>query len=194
MSLMTELQEMNAEQASLRLLGATITRETGSGDMSGKIVETEAYSQDDPSSHSYRGQTLRNSAMFGPAGRSYVYFTYGMHFCLNIVVGVEGRAEAVLVRAIEPMAGLNIMRQNRGLLNKQHDLTALTNGPAKLTQAMGIDLSLNKHDLSLSPLRLELKDPLLSSDITRTTRIGLSKDTDKPLRFYIKDNKWVSRP
>lgn len=170
-----------------RLLGSLLVRETPAGRIAGKIVETEAYHQRDAASHSYRGQTLRNSVMFGPAGVAYVYFTYGMHFCFNVVTGQPGEGSAVLIRALEPMEGLEIMRTNRGGRDDVGD------GPAKLCQALLIDRQLNGHDLSRPPLQLKLQPALDSSDIVQTTRIGISREQHQPWRFYIKNSPFISK-
>lgn len=170
-----------------RLLGSFLVRETSQGKIVGRIVETEAYHQTDAASHSYRGQTPRNSVMFGPAGFAYVYFTYGMHYCCNIVTGTEGEGSGVLIRALEPLEGLDSMIKNRGRSDE------LTNGPAKLCQVLGIDKRLNGHDLSKAPLRLILQDPLDMADIVQTTRIGINREQHQPWRFYIRDNPFVSK-
>ncbi len=176
-----------AEQAAQRLLGSLLIREQNGQKLVGKIVETEAYDQDDAASHSCKGRTPRTEIMFGPAGFLYVYFTYGMHYCCNIVCGPPGQGSAVLIRALEPLQGSTIMQTNR---RRDSDLT---NGPAKLCQAMAIDKTLNGHDLKMSPLQLELKPPLPPTAIITTTRIGISQAKDTPWRFYIKDNQYVSR-
>lgn len=168
-----------AEVAAPRLLGCMLVREVGGRTLRGRIVETEAYSQDDVASHSYRGQTPRTKVMFGPAGHLYVYFTYGMHYCCNIVTGPDGHGSAVLIRALEPLDGL--------------DEQARTDGPARLCKAFGIDKALNGHDLHREPLRLELAPPVAQTDIVQTTRIGISRGQDVPWRFYIRGNPYVSR-
>lgn len=170
-----------------KLLGSLLIRTTPAGVVVTKIVETEAYHQRDAASHSYRGKTPRNSVMFGPAGVAYVYFTYGMHFCFNVVTGEEGEGSAVLVRALEPVEGLDIMRKNRG---GREDVA---NGPAKLCQALAIDRSLNGHNLTRPPLQLVLQPAIDSTDIIQTTRIGISREQHQPWRFYIKDNPFISK-
>ena len=179
--------ELDSVAVAPRLLGSLLIRETPAGLMVGKIVETEAYHQRDAASHSYRGQTPRNSVMFGPAGVAYVYFTYGMHYCFNVVTGHAGEGSAVLIRAIEPVEGRELMRANRGGRDDA------TNGPAKLCQALGIDRALNSHDLSRPPLQLLLQPELDQKDIVQTTRIGISRERHQPWRFYIKDNPFVSK-
>lgn len=127
--------------------------------------------------------------MFGPAGHLYVYLSYGMHFCCNVVVGKSGQGSAVLIRAVEPLIGKNLMTANRPGRSESE----LTNGPAKLCYALSIDNSLNGHDLSKQPLKLIIKPSLLPADIIKTTRIGLSRGQDVVGRFYLSGNKFVSR-
>lgn len=125
------------------LLGWELVFANAAGEAGGIITETEAYmGADDPASHAFRGPSQRNQVMFGPPGYAYVYFTYGLHYCLNVVTGAAGEASAVLIRALEPTRGIELMQQRRGVKN----LTNLTTGPAKLTQALGLDRALNGHD------------------------------------------------
>jgi DNA-3-methyladenine glycosylase len=167
-----------------------LSRELDGHVLVGRIVETEAYSQEDAASHSYRGETARTKVMFGPPGRLYVYFTYGMHYCCNVVTGPAGHGSAVLIRALEPLKGQDIMADNRhGLAGEQ-----LTNGPAKLCQALGIRCDFNGHDLRKQPLQLTLHPPLAQDQIVQTTRVGISQARDVPWRFYIKGNAYVSKP
>ena len=127
--------------------------------------------------------------MFGEAGHLYVYFTYGMHYCCNVVTGVPGRGSAVLIRAVEPLQGESVLQRRRsGQTGIQ-----LTNGPAKLCQALGIDRHLNGHDLQHGELQLELAEPLSQSEIVQTTRVGITKAIDRPWRFYIQNNPYVSK-
>lgn len=172
-----------------KLLGCYLKREIGGQKILVKIVETEAYDQTDEASHSYRGNTPRTSVMFGSSGHLYVYFSYGMHYCMNVVTGLAGHGSAVLIRAVEPLTGLEIISQNR------HGLSGIlaTNGPAKTTQALEIDKSFNGHDLASSPLRLIIKPELPTQQIVQTTRIGISRAMTKPWRFYINDNPFVSK-
>jgi len=172
-----------------RLLGCVIVREIDGVRVVGRIVETEAYHQTDAASHSYRGRTPRTDVMFGPAGHLYVYFTYGMHYCMNVVTGVAGEGSAVLIRAIEPLEGLGVMRQNR---HNRPDIE-LTNGPAKVCQAFAVDKTLNGHDLRQPPLLLVLQPPIDETTITQTTRIGISQAVEMPWRFYIANNPFVSK-
>lgn len=171
------------------LLGSYLVRELNGQKLAGKIVETEAYHQNDAASHSYRGQTPRTEVMFGPAGHAYVYFTYGMHYCFNIVTGKEGEGSAVLIRALEPREGLETMKKKRGLVEELN----LTNGPAKLCQALKIDKTLNKHDLRKPPLVLKDGEKIAQKQIAKSTRIGISRDTHRLWRFFIKDNPYVSK-
>ncbi len=180
----------DAVAAAKVILGQLLVREINDYKLMGKIVETEAYDQKDAASHSYRGQTPRTDVMFGPPGRAYVYFTYGMHYCMNIVIGKPGYGSAVLIRAIEPLKGIEQMKKKRGTDN----IHQLTNGPAKLCQALSINKEFNGHDLSKLPLNLQLGQKIPPSQIFKTTRIGISKDTHRLWRFYIKDNLFVSKP
>ena len=180
-----------AEAVAPRLLGSLLARHLDDGTkLIGRIVEAEAYDQSDAASHSYKGRTPQTDVMFGPAGHLYVYFTYGMHYCCNVVTGLEGHGSAVLLRAIEPLEGIEAMTENR----QGRDGIALTNGPAKLCQAYGIDKSWNGHDLQTSPLQLFVQDPILPADIVQTTRIGITQAKDMPWRWYIRDNPYVSKP
>ena len=187
----TDLQELLSQPAAVvaeRLLGCYVNREIDGQICRVKIVETEAYDQSDAASHSHWGITPRTAVMFGPAGHAYVYFTYGMHYCLNIVTGQPGEGSAVLIRAVEPLAGTTALRKNR----PGHSGVTLTNGPAKLCQALQIDTSLYGHDLSLAPLQIEIKPPI-SVPITTTTRIGISQAQSTPWRFYITNNPYISK-
>lgn len=172
-----------------RLLGALLVRELNGRRFAGKIVEAEAYDQADAASHSYRGRTARTEVMFGPAGHLYVYFTYGMHYCCNVVTGSVGHGSAVLIRAVEPVEGIELIREMRrsGVSDAN-----LTNGPGKLCQAFGIDKALNGHDLREVPLRLILQPPIPASQIIQTTRIGITQARDRLWRFYLKGNRFVS--
>jgi DNA-3-methyladenine glycosylase len=173
------------------LLGCYLSRQTPQGLIKVKIVETEAYYQEDPASHSHRGITPRTAPMFEAGGRLYVYFSYGMHYAINIVVGKKGVGEGVLIRAAEPVEGIELMRANRGIT----DVNRLTNGPGKLAQAMGIfDASLSGKILSKSSILLEPPaEPVRPADIISRPRVGITKAVDLPWRFYIKDNPFVSR-
>lgn len=182
--------EKPASEAAPLLLGCVVERNLDGHALRGKIVETEAYDQTDVASHSYRGMTPRTEVMFGKAGHLYVYFTYGMHYCCNIVAGPEGHGAAVLIRAVEPLEGKAAMSE----LRRGRDGIELTNGPAKLCQAFGIDRALNGHDLGESPLKLIVPENRPAEKIITTTRIGISRGQDVPWRFYISGNPYVSKP
>jgi len=181
--------EAAASEVTPLLLGCILEREIDGHVIRVKIVETEAYDETDAASHSYKGRTARTDIMFGPAGCLYVYFTYGMHYCCNIVTGREGHGAAVLIRAVEPIEGETYIRELR-----HRQGVELTNGPAKLCQGLAIDKRLNGHDLSLSPLKLIPQKPLGKDKITVTKRIGISQAKDVMWRFYITGNEYVSNP
>jgi DNA-3-methyladenine glycosylase len=161
--------------------------------LKGKIVETEAYlahpRYGDESCHAYRGMTARNAAMFGDAGTAYVYFTYGNHFMLNIVTEPKGEAAAVLIRALEPLTELDFLRARRNT----DKLIELTNGPGKLTHAFMIDRTLNGASLQSDFLYIEESPTIPPRDICTTTRIGITKSTHLPWRYFIKGNPFVSK-
>jgi len=180
--------EVPAEVAARRLLGCILERELDGRTVRCRIVETEAYDQTDAASHSYRGRTPRTDVMFGPAGHLYVYFTYGMHYCCNVVVGNEGEGAAVLIRAVEPLSGEDVLSRRRGGKSG----VEITNGPAKTCQALGIGRAMNGHDLHQKPLRLLMQPPLTENEIIVTPRIGIKQAADIPWRFYIKGNAYVS--
>jgi len=173
------------------LLGKQLVRYTNNSRLMGKIVEVEAYrGSDDPGSHAYRGITPRNRLMFGKGGFAYVYFTYGMHHCFNVVTERENVPGAVLIRALEPISGIETMRKNR----ETENMLNLTNGPAKLTKAMNITKKQNGLDLTRSK-ELFICEPKVKEkfEVVSTKRIGIKVGADKPWRFYIKNNKFVSR-
>ena len=171
------------------LLGKVLCRERRGVITSGRIVEVEAYlGADDPASHAHRGMTRRNQAMFGPPGHAYVYFTYGSHFCMNVVTGDDGIASAVLIRALEPLDGITAMKRRRG----REVVSDLTSGPGKLCQALGIDSALYGHDLTGRPLWIE-DDGAAPPSHVRTPRIGISVATELPYRFLVPDSACVSR-
>lgn len=169
------------------------------GVVAGRIVETEAYLSNDPASHAYRGKTQRNAAMFGTPGKAYVYFTYGMHYCFNVVTQPKGVAEAVLIRALKPVLGIRAMRRRRGT----SDTTQLCNGPAKLVQALAITKKHNGCSLQKSVLAILTPDEffrkyrctqqIISQRIVTATRIGISQGRERKLRFYVKNSEHVSK-
>jgi DNA-3-methyladenine glycosylase len=172
------------------LLGALVVSILGGGRTAGRIVETEAYlGRDDPASHGYRDRRNdRNTALFGPAGTWYVYLSYGVHWCSNLVCGPEGTAGAVLLRALEPVEGLALMRKRRGGVDDRH----LCSGPGKLCQALGITRSLDGSLMPRSPVLVYPDDHGLSPAILTTPRIGITKAADWPLRFHVEGSPFVS--
>jgi DNA-3-methyladenine glycosylase len=185
-----------------QLLGKILIRREGRKLLAGRIVEVEAYlGQSDPASHAFRGPTDRNRVMFGLPGFAYVYFTYGMHYCVNVTCLKEGTAGAVLIRALEPLAGLEEMALNRDLnlaLETEHVrvLRALTSGPARLCEALAItrtrddgkDLASGDSDLWIASDRARV------GEIAASPRVGITQAADWPLRFYIVGNPFVSGP
>ena len=173
-----------------RLLGCVLTSETPGGLCSGIIVETEAYTRDDPASHSRMGPTARNRPMFEGGGLAYVYFVYGMHCCFNVTSGGPGDGEAVLVRALEPLEGLDAMMQRRGT----REIRLLASGPGRLCAAMGIGLGISGTDLSAGPVRVLVRaQGLPPRSIASSARIGVRAAADRPWRFYVRDSPFLSR-
>jgi DNA-3-methyladenine glycosylase len=164
------------------------------GAVTGRIVEVEAYrGSDDAASHAFRGPTRRNATMFGPPGHLYVYFTYGMHWCANVVTGPPGSGQAVLLRALAPVTGVDLMRSRRPTCRRDRDLCA---GPARLCAALGIDVAMQGTDLT----RRHPAAPWIGEDgdgagfeIARSTRIGITKAADMPWRWFVADDPHVSR-
>lgn len=200
--------ENPSDVAAPLLLGCTLTRTiTLNGEkhkLVARIVETEAYDQDDPASHAFGGPSDRNAAMFGPAGHLYVYVSYGMHHCCNVVCGPEGFGSGCLVRAVEPLESVEVMRELReaGRAGKEQaerarkhplKLRDLTNGPGKVCAALGIDKELYGHELTVEPLVLEFAPLLPGETIGRSPRVGISKNIDAQKRFFIEGNEFVSR-
>ncbi|MDE2366913.1 MAG: DNA-3-methyladenine glycosylase [Betaproteobacteria bacterium] len=166
------------------LIGSTLLLD-GIG---GRIVETEAYDHDDPASHSFSGPTKRNEVMFGPPGRAYIYRSYGIHWCLNFVCQAEGHGAGVLIRALEPLSGLEIMRARRGLDN----VRLLCSGPGRVCQALGIT---NAHSgMPIDALPFQLLAPPGQITILTGPRIGISKAKDAPWRFGLSGSPFLSRP
>ena len=166
------------------LIGATLLV-NGIG---GLIVEVEAYHHTDPAAHSFRGPTPRNRVMFGPAGFTYVYRSYGIHWCLNFVCEEEGSASAVLIRALEPTHGIAAMRRRRGL----HDERSLCSGPGKLTEALGITIAHSELPLDRPPFALHARTG--KADIISGVRIGITKAADLPWRYGMQGSKFLSKP
>jgi DNA-3-methyladenine glycosylase len=169
------------------LIGCTVAH----GDTAGVIVETESYHADDEACHAFVGLTPRTQVLFGPPARAYVYLSYGVHSLLNFVAEREGEAAAVLIRALEPLEGIEIMRARRGI----EPIEDLCSGPGKLTQALGIGLELNGVRLSRGPIRVRARangrsvPPVISSE-----RVGITKATELPWRFSAAGSRFVSRP
>lgn len=151
-----------------------------------RIVETEAYRQSDAACHAHRGRTARNAPLFGPPGHAYVYFTYGMHWCMNVVTGVEGRGEGCLLRAAEPIEGLAVMRARRGGRSDRD----LLRGPARLAQAFGLDRTWSGTDLCAGPLHLA--DDGARPAFEATPRTGVAAAADLPWRFVVAGSRWAS--
>jgi DNA-3-methyladenine glycosylase len=172
------------------LLGRVLVRDLPGGiRLAARLVETEAYRQDDPASHSFHGPTVRNASMFGDAGHLYVYFTYGMHHCMNVVTGGDDGASAVLLRAAEPLVGIDEMRRRRG----RSGLRDLCGGPARLCQALAVDRALDGSDLVGGPeLWIGAGSRTDGSSVTVTTRIGISEGADRPWRFVETSSPFVS--
>jgi DNA-3-methyladenine glycosylase len=188
--------EPSAEAVAPGLLGHWLVRKTPRGWCGGAIVETEAYLRNDAAAHSFRGETPRNRIMFGAPGHVYVYFIYGNHWCVNAVCRPKGIAEAVLIRAVEPVFGVKFM-EGRRPVTSPHELT---NGPGKLCAAMDIDRALNGADLCDEKSELFIaRNPKqrtflrASGPVIATTRIGITQAAALPLRFYLEANPYVSR-
>ena len=173
------------------LLGKVLVSVSPEGRAAGRIAETEAYLRDDAACHAARGETLRNRAMFGPPGRSYTYLIYGMYRCFNVVTAPRGVGEAVLIRALEPLEGLDLMALRRGVSEPK----ALCSGPGKMVIALGIADLPDGSDLRKAPLWVAEPAPSATPTgrIVATTRIGISKDAHLPLRFYREGDPWISR-
>jgi DNA-3-methyladenine glycosylase len=192
--------EAPPEKVAPSLLGKLLVHRTQAANLAGRIVEVEAYlgphnDPPDPAAHAHRGPTQRNLVLFGPAGHAYVYAIYGRYFCMNITCEVEGRAGCVLLRALEPVTGLEQMARNRGL-TASAPLRMLTSGPSRLCQALGLTrASHNGLDLldPRSPLQVR-DDGYPPADVLVTARIGISAAVDWPMRFSFAGHKCVSGP
>jgi DNA-3-methyladenine glycosylase len=188
--------EPSAQLVAPALLGHWLVRQTPLGPVGGPIVETEAYLANDAACHAAPGLTARNRVMFGPPGHAYVYFIYGCHFCVNAVCRPAGTAEAVLIRAIEAAFDVPFMISHRGVREERQ----LTNGPAKLCQAMNIDRTLDGSDLcDLSSVLMIAQNPEVSAfrrqrgSLITTVRVGITQAADLPFRFYLSESAFVSR-
>ena len=171
------------------MLGWVLRHATPDGVVALRLTEVEAYAgADDPGSHAYRGATRRNEVMFGPAGFLYVYFTYGMHHCCNVVVGAEGTAAAVLLRAGEVVEGIELARARRPRSSDRD----LARGPARLCTALGIDGAHNGTDLSSGDLTLQLTEPAPADQVEQGPRVGLREAADRPWRFWLAGEPTVS--
>lgn len=183
--------DRDTEIVSRELLGAILRCETPEGVASGRIVETEAYlGEHDAACHAAAGETERTRWLYGPPGVAYVYFIYGAHWCFNAVTRRAGLPSAVLVRALEPLEGIDLMRERRRHPRSDRDLT---NGPGKLCAALGITGDMNGWALYDSPLSIRRGDPVPDERVAVTPRIGISRAADWPLRWYVADSPWVSR-
>ena len=173
------------------LLGKTMVRVINNKIITGIIVETEAYILDDAACHAFRGQTTANSALFGPAGYAYIYFIYGVYYCVNVVsYSKKQGAGGILIRALEPTQGIDVMQVYR----PADKIKNLTNGPGKLTQALAITKELYGHDITKKGDLFITQGVTVPEDlIYHTTRIGLSKAQETPWRFYIRNNPFVSK-
>ena len=183
--------ERDTEIVARELLGAVIECHTDEGVAAGRIVETEAYiGEHDLACHAAAGRTRRTAPLYGPPGTSYVYFIYGVHWCFNAVTRDEGMPSAVLIRALEPLLGIEIARTRRPAAKRDVDLM---NGPGKLCEALGIDARHNATRLDRPPVRILSGAPVAAAAVTVTPRIGISESKDWPLRFLVTDSPFVSR-
>jgi DNA-3-methyladenine glycosylase len=183
-----EFLEQDTVTIARMLLGMCLVSLCSGIRTSGIIVETEAYLSGDPASHAFLGPNSRNEAMFEGSGIAYIYLIYGLHLCLNVVTGPKGVGEAVLIRALHPVEGIEEMQQRRGI----KDEYKLCNGPAKLVQALGITKDLNFHDLTRPPLFIEEDQSRAGYEILTSGRIGIVKAKEDQLRFFL-DSPYVSR-
>ena len=187
-----EFYDRPTEIVARDLLGAVLECRTREGVASGRIVETEAYlGEDDLACHAAVGRTARSDPLYGAPGIAYVYFIYGMYWCFNAVTRAEGEPSAVLVRALEPLKGIRLMRERRSL-RSQRDVD-LTNGPGKLCLALGITGQHNRHPLDRPPLLIRRGSDVPREAVIVSPRVGISRSADWPLRWFIADNPYVSK-
>jgi DNA-3-methyladenine glycosylase len=190
-TLPTTFYDRPTELVARELLGTVLEHRTAEGTAAGRIVETEAYiGEHDLACHAAAGKTARTAPLYGRPGIAYVYFIYGMYWCVNAVTRSEGEPSAVLIRAIEPIAGLDLMRARRP--RARNDIE-LTNGPGKLCLALAIGRDENWSDLRRSSLVIRAGAPVSDDDVVVTPRIGVSRCVDWPLRYFMRDNPWVSK-
>ena len=180
-----EFYDRDPRRVAVDLLGCVLVHETSEGIASGVVVETEAYlCTDDPACHAYRGPDMRNRTIFGGPGLAYVYLSYGIHRMINVNCEEEGKGSAVLIRALDPLEGLDLMVERRGKLD-------LCTGPGKLTQALGIELYQDGHDITRNPLTIRWGEPP-EGEIVSTTRIGISCGAELPYRYLVLNDANVS--
>lgn len=170
------------------LIGCFLHSAVEGEEVAGRIVETEAYLEGDPASHSFKGITARNASMFGPPGIAYIYRIYGIHWCMNAVTGPAGKGEAVLIRALEPVLGEDLMRRRRSL----QDRRLLCSGPGRLCQALGITGALNGASLDVPPLWITRNHERVRN-VVISARVGVAKGREQMLRFLDRDSQCVSR-
>jgi len=183
--------ECETEIVAREMLGMVLECDTGEGRASGIIVETEAYlGEHDLACHAAAGRTARTETLYGPPGTSYVYFIYGMHWCFNAVTRAEGLPSAVLVRALEPLDGIALMHKRRPRIKGDFELT---NGPGKLCTALGITGSMSGKSLQRKPLLIREGEPVSDDRVEVTTRIGITRSADWPLRWIVKGSRFVSK-
>jgi len=186
-----EFYDRDTEVVARELLGCVLECRTRDGLAAGRIVETEAYvGEHDLACHAAVGRTARTEPLYGAPGIAYVYFIYGMYWCFNAVTRAENVPGAVLIRAVEPVAGLDLMRRRRAKVRR---LTDLTNGPGKLCLALGICGEHNRHPLQAPPLRIRPGTPVADRDVSLSPRIGITQSADWPLRWFITDNLYASK-
>lgn len=179
--------DRDPRRVAVDLLGCVLVHESADGVASGVIVETEAYlCTDDPACHAYGGLTMRNRTIFGEPGLAYVYLSYGVHKLINVNCEEEGKGSAVLIRALDPLEGLDLMAERRGKLD-------LCTGPGKLTKALGIELFHDGYDITRDPLTIRRGEPP-QGEIVSTTRIGISRGTELPYRYLVLNDANVSMP